>query len=110
MRDLLRGMGVLLLCHVCVVGGLILLAAAFSSIALSSGSNSPIFWVPVLLPSLLVWLFSLTQLIYGIPLYRRFRVASNHQAAKGVLIGMGITAFLNATCFVSIVVLPMLSL
>ncbi|MEL7070061.1 MAG: hypothetical protein AAGN15_15595 [Cyanobacteria bacterium J06581_3] len=58
-----------------------------------------------------LWLVPLTmffffigifQLFYAIPLYLRFKRRGRLEAAKGVLIGIGITVLLNATCFGSL--------
>lgn len=61
----------------------------------SNGISSPIalflFW-----PAMAI---GLTQLVYIVPLYLRYRKTGQKNTAKGLVIAASITALLNASCW-----------
>ena len=83
--EIITGIVFLFLCH----GGLVALSLLMNWLRL------PLTGVA----AAAVFAISLTQLLYAIPLYLRYKRRRRFNAMKGVVIGMILTVLLNGGCF-----------
>jgi len=89
-KEMLIGMGSLLLAHILFVTGLFVLAwiaEAVDFYRMTAVLRYSLFGI------------GLSQLMYAIPLGLRFRQKRRFSALKGVMIGAGITALLCGGCY-----------
>ncbi len=91
-----KGIGWLLLCHLLAEALLLTVGVSMSPIMIGSYPSDELLLAAMLC-------IGITQLIYAIPLCLWCASRRRFETMKGVLIGMLITAFLNGTCFLGVV-------
>ena len=100
--EILRGIGLLFLCHLAAVTAFLLLNFLLAPIYFYLPSLwvlDILFQIPRMIATFSVFAIGLSQAAYAIPLHRRFKRRRRLAAAKGVVIGATLTALLNGSCF-----------
>ena len=95
-----RGIGILFLCHLAL--GFVCIVLTFVGGLISSLLMNSLPWIGGIIRAISLYSglgIGLSQLVYAIPLGRRFKRQRRFNAMKGVIIGAVITTLLNGGCF-----------